>query len=206
MKLSRGKVVGPGGRVGQHWTPEWLAEAFVAWAGIRRGTRVLDAGSGRGALSLAAAQRCAIVRAVELDEVLAERSRRRLEPLGVTIVTRDFLAPLDHRQIVIETAQPYEVAISNPPWEGDYPERFLERMLMLAPRACAILPLNFLCGVQRGAFWGNVAVRKLRPLPRRPKFGVATSGMRDVMLIEVVSRYAPRTADATDTVELGVGE
>lgn len=206
LALSRGTVVGPGGRVGQFWTPGWLARVFVRWMGIRRGTRVLDAGVGMGALSIAAADAGGIVRGAECDERIVERVTPHLERRGITLVHRDFLAPLDHRQMTIETGVAHDVSISNPPWEDDYPERFLERMLTFAPRAGAIVPLNILCGVERARFWEHVAITRLRALPRRPIFSGSSGGKRDVVLLEVASRGVPRRSGDVDLAEIGVGE
>lgn len=212
MKLSRGNVVGPGGRVGQFWTPGWCARAFARWCGLRSGVRVLDCGSGMGALSLAAAETGAKVRAVETDERLVERTRPMLERTGVVLVHQDFLAPLAHphrgRQTSIETGYASDVAIANPPWEGDYPERFFLRQLELAPRAAQILPLNFLSGVERSPFWRLVEIVRVRVLPRRPKFdaGKNANGMRDVMFIELRLRARPRQPFDVDHAEIGVGE
>lgn len=206
IELSRGDVVGPGGNVGQFWTPSWLAQAFVRWCGIRRGTRVLDAGSGMGALSLAALDAGARVTAIEIDERLVARTAPLLEPRGATLVHRDFLAPVDRRQIEIEAGHGFEVAISNPVWEGDMPERFLERMLSLAPRAAGIVPLNMLAGVERAKFWRHVEIVRARFLPRRPNFGGPSGGKRDVMLIEIAARATPRGPGDADYPRLELGE
>jgi SAM-dependent methyltransferase len=212
LALSRGNVVGPGGRVGQFWTPPWCAELFVQWAGIGPGTRVLDAGCGMGALSMAAARRGAVVRAVEVDERLVERTRDMLERAGVILLHQDLLAPQSPhgaRQVAIPTGHGLDVAISNPVWEADYPERFFAAMLARAPRACGIVPLNFLCGTGRGgSFWRGVSIARLRPLPRRPRFAHASggSGKRDVMFVELRARAVPRGPFDEDLARVGVGE
>lgn len=206
MRLSRGTVVGPGGRVGQFWTPPWLARGFVRWLGITPGMRVLDCGSGMGALSLAAAEAGGTVRAIEVDERLVERSSVMLGFAGVTLFQGDFLAAHDRRQTTIETGYASDIAISNPPWEKDYCERFFERMLEHAPRAAQILPTNALHGVQRASFYKYVTPTRMRFLPRRPSFDGSGSGKRDVMLLELTARASIRGPHDVDLVEIGIGE
>lgn len=209
MKLSRGSVVGPGGRVGQFWTPAPVAKQFARWAGVRAGMRVIDLGAGMGALSLAALELGARVMSVEVDDALVERIRTPLERRGATVVHRDILAPLDRRQITIGCeGYSHELAISNPPWEEDLPERFIELALeRLAPRCAVIVPINLLSGVTRARFWRGVEVRRLKVLPRRPNFGgPSNGGMRDVMFLELAVRRAARERDEADYVALEVGE
>jgi SAM-dependent methyltransferase len=204
MTLSRGKVVGPGGRVGQFWTPPAVARQFARWAGIRPGLRVVDVGAGMGALSYAALELGARVVSVEVDEALVERIRAQLERRGATVVHRDVLAPLDRRQVTIGCGYSHDLAISNPPWEQDLPELFVERALaQLAPRVAAIVPVNMLAGVRRSRFWRSVQILRLKVLPRRPHFAGRKAGMRDVMFVEVVAR---RVCGEADHVALEVGE
>lgn len=208
LPLSRGDVLGPGGRVGQFWTPSWCATAFVRWAGVRHGMRVLDCGSGMGALSFAARKAGAVVRAVEVDERLVTRTRPSLERAGIELLHQSILGA-DRRQTEIGGGGSYDLAISNPPWEKDYPEQFAEAMLLRAPRAGLLLPLNFLCGVERGSFWRDrVVPLRIRALPRRPVFAedAKSGGMRDVIFLEIERRRARRGALDEDLVRIGVGE
>lgn len=208
MKLSRGSVVGPGGRVGQFWTPRPTAEHFVRWLGVRPGMRVIDVGAGMGALSYAALDRGARVMAVEVDPALVERIRTPLERSGAVVVHQDVLAPMDRRQVTFDAAgYSHDVALSNPPWEEDLPERFLERMLTLAPRAGAIVPSSFMFGVERAKFWRHVSVRRLKHLMRRPNFGGPWSGgKRDVVFLEITGRGVARQRDEADVASIEVGE
>lgn len=209
MKLSGGSVVGPGGRVGQFWTPSSVAKRFARWARIRPGMRVIDVGAGMGALSYAALELGARVMSVEVDETLVARIRTPLERRGATVVHHDVLAPLDRRQITIGCkGYSHELAVSNPPWEEDLPELFVERALgHLAPRACVIVPINILSGVSRSRFWRHVEIRRLKVLPRRPDFGgPCNGGMRDVIFLELARRGAPRERDEADLASIEVGE
>ena len=208
MKLSRGEVVGPGGRVGQFWTPTHTAKHFVEWAGIRAGTRVLDCGAGMGALSMAALDRHARVTSVEVDERLVARVRPQLERRGATVVQQDFLAAANPRRqpSFDHVGHAFDVATSNPPWERDLPERFIEAMLERAPRAAVIVPINVLTGVERSKLWRRVAVMRVQFLPRRPNFGGPGSGKRDVIFLELASRNLPRAPGEMDFASIGVGE
>lgn len=206
------RVRSAGGRVGQWWSPAWLAELLAAWAGLAdaapagRRWRVLDAGAGMGALSFGAlAHEHVDVTMVERDERLASRLGGLItDELAdrARVVHADFLER-DERQgelFGVTFRRGFDIVLSNPPWEGDYPERFVLRALDLAPRVCAIVPLNMLCGGARAGFWRTVHLARSRPLPTRPKFKGAKGGMRDVMLIEVRPR-----AHAHQTTSLEVG-
>lgn len=180
-----------GGRVGQWWTPAWCAESFVSWADLDGAYRVLDAGAGMGALSLAAFERHD-----HLDVIMVERDERlvahleQLDPVltgDARVRHADFLER-DVRQVELfdrDARRGFDVVMSNPPWERDLPERFILRGLELAPRVCAIVPLAMLCGGARAGFWRSVNLARAKALPNRPKFNGAGNGMRDVMFIEV---------------------
>jgi predicted RNA methylase len=179
-----GKVKTAGGAVGQWWTPTWLADLFAAWCGIRPGDRVLDAGAGRGALALAALARGADVTMVERDPKHADALEREIGHRG-RVVCADFLA-----LIPVPALAAHTLVVSNPPWEGTYPERFIARALEIAPRVCAILPVNVLFGVGRAEYWQEQPVRitRARALARRPRFHGTRGGMRDVVLLEARRR------------------
>ena len=191
----RKKVRTSGGRVGQWWTPPWLAALLATWAGLDRPAprgrrwRVLDAGAGMGALSLAALEHEHVdVTLAERDERLATKLERIIAPYGDRARLRrgDILAPARERELFDpEELRGFDVVISNPPWERDLPERFILRALEAAPRFCGIVPLNMLCGGERAGFWASVDLLRVKALPHRPKFDGDKGGMRDVMLIEV---------------------
>lgn len=207
----RRRVKTAGRSVGQWWSPPWLAAELAQWAGLAapapagRRWRVLDAGAGRGALSLAALEH-------DVDVTMVERDARLAAKLEQTVVAHypersrvrcgDYLAPLGHQQALFshELMRGFDVVLSNPPWEGDLPERFIDRALGAAGRVCAIVPLNMLCGGARASFWRSVQLTRVRALPHRPRFAGARGGMRDVMLIEV----RPATGSSRQpTIEVG---
>lgn len=188
-----------GGRVGQWWTPPWLAALLATWAGLDRPAprgrrwRVLDAGAGMGALSLAALEHDVDVTMVERDERLVARLERGIVEAHserARVVRADFLARAERQRELFEIdhLRGYDVVLTNPPWEKDYPERFILRALEASTRVCAIVPLNMQCGGARAGFWSTVALERVKALANRPRFGGAGGGMRDVMLIEVGPR------------------
>lgn len=119
-----------GGLVGQWWTPPWLAALLVRWMGLDvprvidatprpRPWRVLDAGAGQGALSIAALDVGCEVVAVERDPRLVLRLERTL---GHRMAVRelDFLAR-DTRQEALplgEQLRGFDVCLTNPPLGG----------------------------------------------------------------------------------------
>lgn len=185
QKAKREKVRTAGGRVGQWWSPTWLAELLVSWAGLRTGVRVLDAGAGKGALGRAAIALGADVLFVERDRRYADLLERELGD-SARVMLCDFLTQR-FRDLRVD------VVLSNPPWEGNFPERFLARAVALAERVFVILPVNVLCGVKRSDFWtrGPVEIVRARALARRPRFLGAKGGMRDVVLLEARLRTRP---------------
>ena len=77
-------------RLAQHFLePVWVKK-LVATIAPREGEAFLEIGSGRGALTLALAERGAIVTAVEIDVDLAAQLKTRV-PSTVSIVRADFL-------------------------------------------------------------------------------------------------------------------
>lgn len=210
MKLGVAKsrrVKTAGGKVGQWWTPGWLAQELVRWARVSPGMRVLDAGAGMGALSLAASYAGAAVTAVEVDQRLAGYLVDSHYGEIMTVSCRDFLEPRDERQLIIAgaDARPFDLVLSNPVWEGDVPERFMIRALELAPRAAFIVPVNLLAGGKRSSFWRGAPVQPTRAkvFASRPKFLGAKGGMRDVMLLEVVPRSSASGAPVRLELEVG---
>lgn len=192
------------GEVGTWFTPPWCARDFITWVGVE-GQRVIDAGAGEGALTLAVvSQRARSVLAIEHNARLVETLEDVLGPFApcVRIAHADLLAAHDDRRqsAFAFDGHAADVALTNCPWEEDLPERFLRQMIQLAPRACAILPLNVLCGVNRARVWREeLEPVRARALARRPVFKGLTGGMRDVCFLEVRRRRAP-VPDSRDVI------
>jgi len=194
-----------GGRVGQWWTPPWLATLFAEWCGITPGMRVLDAGAGKGALTIAARARGARVTAVEVDPKLGAHLVSRFAEDELVIVSEmDFLAR-DPRQMLLPVSglSCVDLVISNPVWEGDMPEQFVLRALELSERVGLIVPLNMQCGGRRKGFWDEVEATRMKALPHRPRFLGARGGMRDVMLLECRRRLRSLPGPHTCLLEVG---
>lgn len=180
----------PGAARGAWWTPPALASKVAAWAGIDGRTRVVDLGAGLGALSVAALELGAFVTSIEIDKRLFNRMGDRLDEherwagVGGDV----FVSELDRLCA--------DVAILNPPFEDDLPERFIMRALDFAPRAVAIVPVNVACGSARARdLWSRVIQTREARLARRPSFDVlGKNGQRDIVVIEV-ARRADRARD-----------
>ncbi|MEY5061679.1 MAG: Ribosomal adenine dimethylase [Planctomycetota bacterium] len=203
----RKKVLTAGGRVGQWWTDEATADAFIAWLGIAEGDRVLDAGAGMGALSLAAARVGAVVTALEVDRRLAQLLERD-HGHELTVVHRDFLDDdVEPRQLMVPgaDARPWDWVIGNYPWEGKLPELFMLRGVAIGRRTGWIGPLNLVAGGTRSAFWTSCPIAPVRAkaLPRRPPFKGRKGGMRDVMFIEAIARTRATRTPARLELEVG---
>lgn len=114
-----------------HETPDWLCQEMANLA--PKEGRILDAGAGRGRISLALRQA-----KPDLEVWGVESKRERIEDLGVVLgdyaILGDFL-DLDC------TLPPVDVVISHPPASRRL--EFLERALSLAPRLIFLMPLNF---------------------------------------------------------------
>jgi len=172
--------------VGAWYTPPAFARAVVRWAGIGEGDRVVDLGAGTGNLTRACLDAGARVTAVEIDAAVAPVLRAN--------------CPEAHRIIgdAFAVAGRWNLAILNPVWEGDMPERMLMHALTLAPRVVGIVPLNTLVGVDHYERLWRFArqTRELRCV-RRPSFNGEGNGQRDVIAIEI-ERRGPGTVAGRD--------
>lgn len=198
-----------GGRLGQWWTRPETALEFAAWARVEH-LRVIDGCAGLGALSVGALRAgAASCLAVEIDERLIPELDANLvgwAPRARAVCADFFAGRHDRRQTGFWTGFSADIVIGNPVWEEDFPELFLARAVELAPRACAILPFNVLCGVGRGRVWREqLEPVRARALARRPRFLRAKGGMRDVCFLEVRARRRPLPEHIDVVVPLEVG-
>lgn len=198
MKLTKHKKrpdATPGKKRGTWWTPPKLAAKVATWARVV-GLRVVDLGAGRGALSVAA------MLAGAGEVVAIERDRNHFRHLEQALEREGHDARAVLGDVFWCRDDQYDVALLNPPFEGDMPERFVMRALELAPRAVAIVPINVLTGKGRGReLWDRVVESREARLLRRPSFDLlGTNGQRDIVVVEVVRR----TTRARDAAEVDV--
>ncbi len=173
----------PGKRRGVWYTPPLLAAKIAWWARVG-GARVVDLGAGRGALSVAALEAGALV--VDAIDVLPRNIRACTIAMRGRAGGRTWLGDVFSPQLDDLRA---DVALLNPPFEGDLPDRFIRRALHFAPRAVAIVPVNTLCGAGRAeGLWAEVVQTREARLARRPSFGGTGYGQRDIVVIELERR------------------
>ena len=181
-----------GGKVSQWWTESALASYIVRWARIGQGTRVIDLGAGIGSLTSACLGVGAVVTAVEIDRDL-EKELRRNVGARAHVVIADMFDPHLRGRIGRAADEPYDVAIGNFPWEGDFEVRGLLRGLELARRAVGIQSLDAFCS--GGRFELARGLRQTRELrcPRRHSFARHGRGGQEYpVAVEVVRRAMPR--------------
>jgi len=173
----------PGKRRGVWFTPPRLARRVAEWADVR-GRSVVDLGAGRGALTRAALEAGAqfllsieiVKRSFDTVHRAHHADRRWIGAQGDV-----FGRLLDEVRA--------DVALLNPPFEGDLPDRFIRRALQFAPRCVAIVPVNTLCGAGRAeGLWAEVVQTREARLARRPSFGGTGYGQRDIVVIELERR------------------
>ena len=126
-------------RIGQHFlTDPLIAHDIIKAAELRAGDEVLEVGPGQGALTEGLLERAAHVTAVDLDEQLAERLRRRFAGNARLTVVQSSI--LDHSPAVFLAEggrHPPYVVVANLPYYITAPvmRQFLER----GPRPCRMV-------------------------------------------------------------------
>lgn len=155
-------------KLSQWFTPADVATRMVESARLIRNARVLEPSAGHGALVSAVLQSMlsARVDAVEIDPDVAARiatdGRVRLEVCDY--LTR--AAP----------AEPYDIAVMNPPYEGGLDGLFIEKAMRECLRVIALIRIAALCGKDRyERVWRHVESGEWRcvgihPFVSRPSF------------------------------------
>lgn len=184
----------------QWFTPADLAKRIVEWAGVAHGeARVLEPSAGIGRFVWPLIEAGAFVTVVERDErmmhtMLLEAQRRRLTNRVIEPKRADFLAL---------APEPHDLAIMNPPYENGAAEAHVMRALEWAPRVVALVPLAFLCCLNRyEVVWRHVRLMRQVNFIRRPSFGGDQGGSRDFGVFDIVRRTTPRTPEEADRVEV----
>jgi len=136
---------GPGNNaaLSQWFTRPDLARRIVAWCGNIGPTnnirRVLEPGAGSGALVRPLLDRGVDVTAHEIDPAWAQHLR---DTTGATVVEGDYLE-------AAPPAEPYCLAVMNPPYEKGADGRHLAKAMDESLRVVALVRCNALFGAER---------------------------------------------------------
>lgn len=176
----------PDPTLAQWFTPPWLAEELVALAVDANPRTILEPSAGRGNLVRAARARWpdAELHAIDLDA----RWKSDL-----------FAAGADRVEIVDYLAQPapahrYDLAITNPPYDGGQEAAHLAKLLDECERVVALLPARSLHGRDRyervwsrmaNGFRSEWALAQVVHLVSRPAFG-EKGGTDEIVLVDLV--------------------
>lgn len=193
----------------QWHTPDDIARRMCEWVGRpQRGWRILEPSAGAGALvrpwldggalALAGAEQ---ITACEIDTRWS--AHLRAECPGVAVEECDYL----HRPA---PAEPYDLAIMNPPYEGGADSAFVAKAMRESRRVVALVRSAFLHGKARHErVWSQVESREWRLvgiayLVGRPSFAAAGeasgSPLSDFVTIKL-SRAWHEAADERTSVE-----
>ena len=174
----------------QWFTPPWLAKRLAQW--VRPGDRVLEPSCGTGNLiaALMEIDLRHVVLAFELDLAMADHARGRFAgPFSsVHVLHGNFFEAV--------TLPTLDVALMNPPFEGNAHMRFVRRALDLAPVVLGIFPASFEYGQERDReLWATkAAVTHRARLPERVDYGGDQSPSFDSVALRIIRREQPRGA------------
>lgn len=167
-----------------------MARMAAAAVGAHKGARIIEPSAGRGNLARAVLEEIPDARVDVVD--VDERWRPDLEALGsrVTVEIVDYLSRPSPRE-------PYDLAITNPPYDRGVESAHLAKMLDECERVIALLPARSLHGVDRfERVWSRIgrewALREIVHLVRRPKFGPQCGGSDEIVLLHMVRGAAQR--------------
>ena len=169
----------------QLFTPVDLAARIWEWSGAARASRplrVLEPSCGSGNLiagMLEAGVTPGHLLALDIDPRMVAFTVARFEATGlrfgarcVDFLERDWELPA-HR---------FDLAVMNPPYEGNQATAFCARALELCDRVIAILLADCFYTAGRLQFWREHAVHRRVNLSFRPKFGAEGGQINSVVL------------------------
>jgi len=178
----------PRAAVASQWfTPMWLARKLAYW--VPNIARVLEPSCGSGNLIAALVDMSSsrTVVGIDFDGGMAEFARARFAQRSqVNIVHENFLTVL--------TMPACDVAVMNPPFEGNLHMRFVLHALEIAPVVVGIFPASFEFGIERDReLWATRAVVTNRArLPERVDYGGDQSPSFDSVALRITRRSKPR--------------
>lgn len=179
----------------QWFTPPALARQVVDWAGIESGSRVLEPAAGRGALLTEIFEHAFdSVAAFEIDPLHREHLRQTFfgaKSCSCCSLSGDFLA--------WEPDKSFELAIMNPPYEGNQDVAFVDHALKCCNRVVGIFAARIVHSKGRKAFWAGIHIRRMAILSERPRFGGEHSARTDFVVMELLRR--PQKPDLGQTFE-----
>lgn len=192
--------------LGQWDTDPVLARALVRWAGVGVSAfRVLEPSAGIGNVAVECARALlaadpapglsplsadARLSCVELDAARADVLRERLmrleqsdpRPLPWDVTGADFLSLSPPDRL-------FQLAIGNPPFEGNGEVIHLEHAARFAARVCFVVRLESLGSSVRVPRWSMLRLERLAVLHPRPPFGGAGNGMHEIAFVSASRRW-----------------
>lgn len=185
----------------QWHTPIGLARKLAQW--IPPTARVIEPSAGAGNLVAALLERGHaphLIAAIEIDPRWMEQMRQRFAGLPVLLVQADF-TKIDHASFAA-SAGGFDVSICNVPFEGNFPQEFLDGLLKMCPRVCGIFKESVEFGIDRDkVIWKPLAkVTRRARLPQRVKYGGDAQASFDTVVLDLTRRTRPREDDELSTV------
>lgn len=179
-----------GGQRGQWFTDPRLAAFLVRWHALS-GLRVIDMGSGTGALTRAC-------RAAGCTVLPMERDPR----LVAMVHGAEEVDIFDGRAMALAYEFQADAVIQNAPFEDDLIRRFALRGLEFAPRVVSIMPAASLSGVENvEALWSRVTQDAELRCKRRPSFDGLRTGQQPIVVTSI--RRGPPSTSYGNLIRVG---
>lgn len=181
----------PDPSLSQWFTPEWLATRMVEWADPTPEMTVLEPAAGNGRIASAILHHGAKVIACELDGRLLSSLVEAVEATGKGDNARVY-----HNDFLRLRAEPTDMAIMNPPYEGGLDVAFILRAFAWTRRVVALVRTTTFSGVERrDKLWAQVGLERVAFLSGRPKFGGPFTPRADFALIDVCPALRTKPRD-----------